>query len=94
VEGYFPVVETLTASGAGGGGVSTENVDGGNANAKKGKKSGSKSEKYKNPYDKQYNSLEEINEALRERERLERRYQRLLDQSNTKGSNLVKNAEE
>jgi hypothetical protein len=89
----FPVVKTLTASGAGGGGVSIENQTGGEANAKKGK-SGSKKKDWKNPYDKHYNTLEQINEALREREKLERRYQRLLEQSDTKGGDLVKNAEQ
>jgi hypothetical protein len=90
----FPVVKTLTASGAGGGGVSIGNQTGGKANAKKGKSGGSKKKDWKNPYDKHYNTLEQINEALREREKLERRYQRLLEQSGTKGSDLVKNAEQ
>ena len=40
---------------------------------------GSKKEKWENPYDKLHNSLEEINDLLRERERLERRYQRLVE---------------
>ena len=40
--------------------------------------SGSKS-KWENPYDKFYNTLREINEELRIRERLERRYQKLID---------------
>jgi hypothetical protein len=39
---------------------------------------GSKS-KWENPYDKFYNTLREINEELRIRERLERRYQKLID---------------
>jgi hypothetical protein len=55
---------------------------------------GSKKKDWENPYDKHYNTLEQINEALREREKLERRYQRLLEQSDTKGGDLVKNAEQ
>ena len=63
--------------------------------AKKSSSGGKSKEKdWENPYDKHYNTLEQINEALREREKLERRYQRLLEQSNTKGSDLVKNAEQ
>ena len=40
--------------------------------------SSSKPEPIENPYDKLYNGLEEINDLLRERERLERQYQRLV----------------
>jgi Holliday junction resolvasome RuvABC DNA-binding subunit len=35
-------------------------------------------DKWENPYDKLHNVLEEINDLLREREKLERRYQRLV----------------
>ena len=44
-----------------------------------GKSSGSTSE-WKNPYDKQYNTIEQINEELRKREVLEKNFQRLQDQ--------------
>jgi uncharacterized protein YukE len=40
---------------------------------------GGSSEEWENPYDKLHNALEEINDLLRERERLERRYQRLVE---------------
>ena len=53
---------------------------------------GSKKEKWENPYDEFYNTVEDINEELRTREKLERRYQALLDKTGTKASNLVKNA--
>ena len=43
------------------------------------KGSGSVSE-WKNPYDKQYNTIEQINEELRKREVLEKNFQRLQDQ--------------
>jgi hypothetical protein len=48
-------------------------------NPPKSKKTGSKKKDWENPYDKHYNTLEQINEALREREKLERRYQKLLE---------------
>lgn len=45
---------------------------------------GSKStSEWKNPYDKQYNTIEEINEELRKREILEKNFQRLQDQGKT-----------
>ena len=45
-----------------------------------GKKSKAKKERWENPYDELYNLQEKINEALRKREALERRYQKLLKQ--------------
>jgi hypothetical protein len=39
----------------------------------------SKSSEWENPYDKLHNELEKINDTIREREKLERRYQSLLD---------------
>ena len=67
------------------------------------KTSGSTSE-WKNPYDEQYNTLEEINEALHDREELEKEYQRLqkkgivngkdaLDHYNAIFANLKKQAD-
>jgi chromosome segregation ATPase len=55
---------------------------------------GSTPKKWENPYDEFYNTVEKLNEALRERERIERRYQKLLDNTDTKASDLVKNARE
>ena len=55
---------------------------------------GSKPEKWENPYDEFYNTVEKLNEELRTREKLERRYQKLLDNTNTKASDLVKNVRE
>lgn len=77
LDGWFPVVKTFTASGAGGGGVSTSTIETGKSN-KSGKSGSSSSEKeteWENPYDKQYNTLEDINAELKKRERLEKRYQ-------------------
>lgn len=53
---------------------------------------GGEKTKWENPYDEFYNVVEDINEELRTREKLERRYQALLDKTGTKASDLVKNA--
>jgi hypothetical protein len=42
---------------------------------------GGSSEEWENPYDEFYNTVEKINEELRKREKLELRYQRLLDRN-------------
>ena len=55
---------------------------------------GSEPKKWENSYDEFYNTVEKLNEELRTREKLERRYQKLLDNTNTKASDLVKNARE
>ena len=59
-------------------------------------KSGSDSSKKKestweNPYDKLYNLTEEINEALRQREKLEREYDRILERRGSTFQELRKN---
>ena len=51
---------------------------------------GGGSKKWENPYDKLHNVLEEINDLLREREKLERRYQRLVDQGTASAEKLSK----
>lgn len=96
VEGYFPVVKTFTSTGSGGGGVSVNNKNAGAANLEKatgGKKSGGggsskKEEKWENPYDWLYNLTQKINSELRTREKLERRYQRLLKTHTASGAQL------
>jgi hypothetical protein len=50
---------------------------------------GGSKETFENPYDVLHNVLEEINDLLRERERLERRYQRLLDQGTATAERLA-----
>lgn len=84
ITGMFPVVKTLTANGSGGGGISTNNQSAGAGNRPSGGGGGGggggKAEKptyWENPYDELYNLTEEINEALRTREALERRYQKI-----------------
>jgi hypothetical protein len=55
---------------------------------------GSAPKKWENPYDEFYNTVELLNEELRTREKLERRYQKLLDKTNTKASDLVSNTKQ
>ena len=84
VTGEFPVVKTLTSIGSGGGGVSVGNQNAGAGNRPSGGGGGGggggKAEKptyWENPYDELYNLTEKINEALRTRAALERRYQKI-----------------
>lgn len=59
----------------------------------KGKKGGgkkTKKERWENPYDELYNLQEKINESLRKREALERRYQKLLKQEQSSLSDIRK----
>lgn len=65
-----------TASGGGGGG---------------GGGGGDKKDVWDNPYDILYNLTEKINEALRDREKLEKTYDRLLEDRNASFSDLIKN---
>lgn len=51
---------------------------------------GSKPKEWENPYDEFYNSIEKINEELRIREQLERRYQRLLDRNTASAAELAR----
>ena len=51
---------------------------------------GGSSSQYENSYDKLHNVLEEINDLLREREKLERQYQRLLDRNLATTEKLAK----
>jgi hypothetical protein len=52
------------------------------------------SSKWKNPYDKLYNNYEEVNKLLREREKLERRYDKLLENRDVTAQKLIKNSRE
>ena len=99
ITGWFPVVKTLTSSGAGGGGVSIKNKKAAAGNKGKssgGKGGGGKPEKkkdWKNPYDKLYNLTEKINENLRQREKLETVYNRLLKDRKVSGEDLLKQSQ-
>ena len=44
---------------------------------------------WENPYDKFYNTLEEINEAMRQREKLERQYQKLIEKGEASANKLT-----
>jgi len=50
---------------------------------------GGSSEKWENPYDKYYNLSEEINETIREREKIERRYQKLLESHESSANRIL-----
>lgn len=52
---------------------------------------GDKKDVWDNPYDILYNLTEKINEALRDREKLEKTYDRLLEDRNASFSDLIKN---
>ena len=52
---------------------------------------GGSSKNWENPYDKLYNLTEEINEALRQREKMEREYDRILSRRGSTIQELAKN---
>ena len=88
-----PTIKTLTSTGSGGGGVSAANSTAAKSNKGGGGGGGSKesSKNWKNPYDKLYNTTEKINELIRDRNNLEREYDRLLSRSATTAEQLNKN---
>lgn len=53
-----------------------------------------KASKFQNTLDKQYNTYEKINALLRERERIERRYDKLLESRDVSGKKLLENTQE
>jgi hypothetical protein len=55
---------------------------------------GSGSSKYKNSLDKQYNTYEKANALLREREKLERQYDRLLARRDVTAEKLIDNTKQ
>lgn len=63
----------------------------GGKSAKKAKK---EEQPWENPYDKFYNTTEKINEALRQREKLERRYSKLIEKNQATADKLVASAKE
>lgn len=92
MDGLVPVVTSLTSTGSGGGGISTSNEIAGASNKGKGG-GGSGTKTWKNPYDKFYNTTEKINELLRDRNNLEREYDKLLSRNSTTVEQLNKNLE-
>lgn len=89
IVGYTEAVaiESITSTGNNGGSVDFETIEKGKENKKSQKK-----DTWTNPYDKYYNILEKINEALRQREKLESEYDRILNGRNTTGAALIKNS--
>ena len=75
-------------NGVGKSGLSAPNLN--NTGKKSGGGKESKKKDWKNPYDELYNLQEHINSALREREKLEADYQRMLEDHRTVGEDLQK----
>ena len=92
-----PTIKTLTSTGSGGGGVSISNSSAAKSNKGGGGGGGGGSKEdtktWKNPYDQFYNTTEKINELLRDRNKLEREYDRLLSRNSTTVEQLNKNLE-
>lgn len=76
-------------------GSGTNNWNGGGNKGRGGGGGGSKQDTktWKNPYDEFYNTTEKINELLRQRNNLEREYDRLLSRNSTTTEQLNKNLE-
>ena len=90
-----PIYEEKWVS-TGGGHADFSSLGGGggrNAAGKSGSGSGSSSKEklWKNPYDELYNLQEKVNDALREREKLEHRYQDMLKDHTKTSNDLVDN---
>lgn len=88
-------LKTVSISGGNGGGLYSKAFTAPNLGNNGGSTGGSLSEKkettWENPYDKLYNLTEEINEALRQREKLEREYDRILERRGSTFQELRKN---
>jgi hypothetical protein len=93
-----PTIKTLTSTGSGGGGISTSNASAAKGNKGGGGGSGGgggdkkKKEKWENPYDEFYNLTQKVNEALRQREKIERNYDRLLKNRNSTSKQILANS--
>lgn len=88
-------LKTVSISGGNGGGLYNKAFTAPNLGNNGGSTGGSSSEKkestWENPYDKLYNLTEEINEALRRREKLEKEYDRILERRGSTFRELRKN---
>lgn len=88
-------LKTVSISGGNGGGLYNRAFTAPNLGNNGGSTGGSSSEKkestWENPYDKLYNLTEKINEALRQREKLEREYDRILERRGSTFRELRKN---
>lgn len=93
-----PTIKTLTSTGSGGGGVSASNTSAAASNSPKksgggggGSKSKPKKQIAENPYDELYNTQQKVDETLRERNQLEREYDRLLENRDVSVEKLLEN---
>ena len=88
-------LKTVSISGGNGGGLYNRSFTAPNLNSGSNNGSSSSSEKkesiWENPYDKLYNLTEKINESLRQREKLEREYDRILERRGSTFTELRKN---
>lgn len=88
-------LKTVSISGGNGGGLYNRAFTAPNLGNNGGSTGGSSSEKkestWENPYDKLYNLTEKINETLRQREKLEREYDRILERRGSTFQELRKN---
>lgn len=96
-----PTIRTLTSVGSGGGGISTGNRSSAASNRPSSSRGGGgggsggstkKEEPWENPYDWLYNLTEKINKKLREREKIERRYNKLIESRRVTSAQLLANA--
>lgn len=83
---------SYSSSGSGGlSGLSLPDRSSSGSSGSGGSSSEKKETTWENPYDKLYNLTEEINEALRQREKLEREYDRILERRGSTFQELRKN---
>lgn len=82
------------ASGYGSGNAYLGTGSGGKGSGGKGSGNSDDKENWENPFDKLYNLVREIDEELRRRERLERRYEKLLESVDLTAGKLFDNAVE
>jgi hypothetical protein len=82
----IPNYKTIVTDSAG-------NAAGGRGGGGGGGGGGGEEEPWENPYDKLYNLTEKINKSIREREKLERRYERLIDRRVATAAELQRNSQ-
>ena len=82
----IPNYKTIVTDSAG-------NAAGGRGGGGGGGGGGGEEEPWENPYDKLYNLTEKINQSLREREKLERRYERMIDRRMATAAELQRNSQ-
>ena len=70
------------------------NVEGSRGGGGGGGGGGGEEKSWENPYDKLYNLTEKINQSLREREKIERRYERMIERRQATAADLQRIAQE